>query len=87
MDETIVAAAIRAGRATVYDVVRPGRHHDVIAKMSLHGWRPPDMHDQGFLTSANRFVDRREAYRIAEAAGQIKSHSGPEGVLFSEDMW
>lgn len=43
---------------------------------------------QGFLTNTNRFVDRKEAYKIAKEANQIitgdKEH--PAG-LFSEDLY
>jgi hypothetical protein len=46
--------------------------------------------EQGFLTTDERFVDRKEAYRIAALAGQIVSHvPDPESgrKLFSEDLW
>jgi hypothetical protein len=39
---------------------------------------------QGFLTSDDRFVDRREAAKIALAAGQVKEELK---VLFSEDLY
>ena len=39
---------------------------------------------QGFLTSANRFVDRCEAAAIALAAGQIKHRVN---TLTSEDLY
>jgi hypothetical protein len=44
-------------------------------------------HEQGFLTSTNRFVDRKEAYKIAALAGQIKNidYSNPD--LYSEDLY
>lgn len=42
---------------------------------------------QGFLTSAGRFVDRKEAYRIAVEAGQIGEGAGYGGELFSEDLY
>ena len=41
-------------------------------------------HEEGFLTSHNRFVDRREASSIALLAGQVKSY---KKQLFSEDIW
>ena len=43
---------------------------------------------QGFLTTENRFVDRKEALRIAIQSGQVKegrTHSN--GILFSEDLY
>lgn len=39
---------------------------------------------QGFLTSDDRFVDRREAAKIAIDAGQVKKHIS---ILFSEDLY
>lgn len=47
---------------------------------------------QGFITSNNRYVDRREAYKIAKAQGQIKfgadaSDNGEDSVLISENLY
>lgn len=39
---------------------------------------------QGFITSDDRFVDRKEAVEIALAAGQI---SEPKKQLYSEDLY
>ncbi len=50
----------------------------------------PERKDQGFLTSHNRFVDRKEAFVIAKANNQIwhKLHDGvEEGQLTSEDLY
>jgi hypothetical protein len=48
---------------------RIGRHHAEI----LHMWRDQiDQDTDGFYTSYGRWVDRKEAARIALAAGQIK---------------
>src|SRR5579859_7742284 len=40
--------------------------------------------EQGFLTNANRFVDRKEAAKIAFAAGQIQKEIQ---TLYSEDLY
>ena len=84
--ETIDRAAIRY-RNVIYDVPRPGRHDKVIAKIRGHGFPPPILGKQGFITNTGRFVDRHEAMPIAKAAGQIKEKTGPDDMLFSEDMW
>ncbi len=42
---------------------------------------------QGFLTDKNRFVDRKEAAKIAIASGQIKECQYTEGTLYSEDLY
>jgi hypothetical protein len=86
MTETIDRAAIRH-RGDVFDVPRPGRHHNVIHKMNLCGLGAAHVHDQGFLTSSGRYVNRADALKIAEAAGQIVQKTGPPHLLFSEDMW
>jgi hypothetical protein len=45
-------------------------------------------HIQGFLTTHNRFVDRYEAFEIAEREGQILDMSQTRGKrLFSEDLY
>jgi hypothetical protein len=40
---------------------------------------------QGFLTNTDRFVDRKEALKIALASGQSTKTSG--SVLISEDIY
>ncbi len=50
----------------------------------------PERKDQGFLTSHNRFVDRREAFKIAKANNQIwhKMHDDADDIeLTSEDLY
>lgn len=96
MIERIEAVAIRLA-GTTWTVPRPGRHHDVFARIAIE--RPELSRiggEQGFLTSTGRFVDRAEARKIAEAAGQIiASRVDAQGVLykfdhyhlFSEDVW
>jgi hypothetical protein len=44
--------------------------------------------EQGFIDQFGVFMDRQEAYKVAEAAGQVKY--GPEhskGTLYSEDLY
>lgn len=94
--ETIERAALRTPAGVVYDLPKPGRHHDVIAAMSGLGVDAWDC-DQGFTTSTGRYVDRFEAMDIARTAGQlIPQHADEDGVtyarepsdrLFSEDVW
>jgi len=42
---------------------------------------------QGFLTSKGRFVDRKEAWKIAREADQIDEDGGHAKELFSEDLY
>lgn len=82
--EKIVAAACYYQGLT-YSLPAPGRHHDVLRLMPA-----PESHlcEQGFLTSAGRFLDRTMARSCAIDNKQIKDmnilHSRH---LFSEDLW
>jgi len=90
--ERIVRAAMRH-RGKVYDVPAPGRHHHVIrliCSMGEASTSAPVTDDGGFLTSAGRYVDREEAWTIAEAAGQLLERAPTDhrgGCLYSEDVW
>lgn len=90
MGERISYAAIMH-EGVCWTVGRPGRHCDVIHRIVTEcpridcvGGDSP----QGFWTSDNRFVDRREGLKVAEAAGQIIRRTGSGGdELYSEDVW
>lgn len=85
-DERIERAAIWH-RGICYSVPQPGRHHDVIRMMSeTHGLGVEAQRHQGFRTSCERFVDRKEGARIAIAAGQVPALRWPPD-LYSEDLW
>ena len=84
--ETIERAALRTPAGVVYDLPKPGRHHDVIAAMSGLGVGAWDC-DQGFTTSEGRYVDRFEAMDIARSAGQLIGEPDMPDRLFSEDVW
>ena len=90
MLETIECVAIKAPDGVVASQGKPARHHDVIRHMcDVMGYdRVTGAFTQGFITSENRFVDRKEAVDIAVAAGQTEHHEwGPRLLLFSEDLW
>lgn len=43
--------------------------------------------EQGFITTEGRYIDRGEAFLVAQAAGQlIHKHGGDEPCLYSEDL-
>lgn len=84
--ETVATAAIRVG-PVVYIVPRPGRHHDVLRAMPEDVAVNSHIDDQGFVTSAGRFVDRKEAAAIARAANQLIREPTPRDMLTSEDVW
>ncbi|TFD15514.1 hypothetical protein E3T26_06950 [Cryobacterium sp. TMT1-21] len=89
MSERIVAAAIQHS-----GVVFTGRRHGLIMQQMVDlGFI--DVEDrsqriysemQGFLTSENRWVNRKEGMQIAIDANQLDyKEQFPE--LFSEDLW
>ena len=62
------------------------RHADIFETMFQHKIQyNKKTHEQGFLTSNDRFVDRYEAVDIALAAGQISDNNIK--ILYSEDVW
>lgn len=88
MTETIEKAAVtHPAHGGVYGVDRPKRHADAIAWARSCGVDEVGGFRQGFLTSGGRFVDRKEALKLATAAGQMKNTPHPSGDLFSEDVW
>lgn len=67
--------------------------HDQISKLE-EGFAPehPSFWEQGFIDQYGKFMDRKEAYEVALAAGQINLHrpkSGNPGtpILYSEDLY
>lgn len=62
-------------------IIRGHRHNDCIRTARSKPYITDDdvkNSTQGFITSKNRFVDRKEAHLI---------HCGVEGTLFSEDIY
>lgn len=97
--EKIIRAALQdpADPEMYYHVPAPERHHHIFERTAMMfgipnrtmGWT------QGFIAEKHvegigmvyRFVDRHEACKIARAAGQIKTKTGGEDELYSEDVW
>ena len=87
----VVCAAIRANDG---DVLIGVRHYspDMYAQMHARSdgvkfcSRSGD--DQGFVDQRGEYMTRRQAWNVAEAAGQVRraGHDG-EGVLYSEDLY
>lgn len=86
---TIDTAAIELN-GVIHTVPRPGRHHTIIRILVLEkGFPPPIYGNQGFVLTDGRFVNRKEALKIALETKQTtleKCHSPGIG-LFSEDLW
>lgn len=95
MSEKIHQAAIlRDG--DIWTLPKPARHHNILWAMhDVDNNSTPDKRpkiiaargEQGFVTSAGRFVGREEAYAIAIQSGQIKFPASAPPKLYSEDVW
>lgn len=89
MREIVICAAVISKTGKIY---RGHRHSDALRTLAEHTGEVPDLwsQSQGFITSKNRYVDRKEAFNLQKLAG-IKSVA-PEGYdkrgeLFSEDLY
>ena len=81
--ETITQAAI-----LLEGKVWTGRRHcHIIAEIAASTNICPVRGIQGFVTSACRFVDRKEAAKLALASGQVNHLKFQPDELFSEDVW
>lgn len=95
MTQRIVCAALRAADG---DILLGIRHYskdmrDTIKKR-IDGKKFHHCHDenQGFVDQYGKYLTRREAYKVAEAAGQIinpKACGGvsPDKILYSEGIY
>ena len=90
MTEVIISVAVKMANGLILSLPAPARHHNVIHIMSdLDIYKTDEAnHEQGFLTSTGRFVDRKEAFEIAEREDQILDIENTRRAgLFSEDLW
>ena len=84
----IVACALNA-HGVIYSLPSPKRHHDIIRHLHETGV-PPEVvltAMQGFIDERNVFLDRREAFKVAQGAGQLLEPSLVGTALYSEDIW
>lgn len=87
----VVCAAIRAADGSLLLGIRhySSDMHEQIAERR-EGWkflhRTGD--DQGFVDQRGHYMTRRQAWNVAEAAGQVRRQGHDcEGVLYSEDLY
>ena len=90
--ERVAEAAVR-----VRDRVFAGMSHKVAVVLAAQAldlaplvvWNLLTPDDQGFTTTAGRFISRAEAWKLAKRAGQLRWDTSRQGVvpeLHSEDM-
>lgn len=84
-------------------IVTGRRHHNCYATLSAIGsalgmqeiakntFERIDRDSQGFITSSDRYVDRKEGLQIALANNQVyhsmHKHATPDDILISEDLY
>lgn len=83
--ERITHVAIEADDGTLFFLSPPHRHSDVLLEMQRAKYSAHKS-TQGFLTSHDRFVDRKEALDIARGAHQLIKPTELK-QLYSEDIW
>lgn len=71
------------------DVVLCGaRHHQIFMQLVALGFNPKEGYkeiEQGFVNTKGEFLNRKDAYKVALEAGQIKVKDSEE--LMSEDLY
>lgn len=88
MKEICICAAVKATDGTI---IKGHRHRDCRDSIVRRGKEPStDWYDEGFITSENRFVNRKEAYELMQNVGWKSVN--PQGYqlcgwLFSEDLY
>jgi len=88
----IVCSAIRQTYKTEVIIVVGRRHwdatmHATLDRLNAH-LSPPSFWDQGFIDQKGVFLNREEAWIVAEAAGQIIRRVGGDGIeLYSENLY
>ena len=77
MDDGLIVVGVRHFspdmRATLRRIYGDGYHRRV--------------KEQGFIDIRGAFLDRTEAWKRAEATGQIREHVSSPGALFSENLY
>ena len=81
----VCAAMFKEGR-----IIAGARHFDkimrrqMVASEGIAWWKSCQ---QGFIDQFGDFINREEAWNIAEDQGQIRMVSGTAGTLYSEDLY
>lgn len=88
-----------AGVANRYGgiIVMGTRHYSNLMQMALDAlggpevliaWAGEENYEQGFVDQYGTFLDRKEAWLLAESTGQIRYRDKlPDGTLYSEHLW
>lgn len=83
----IVCAAIKKGDR----IITGARHYDkimrqqIIASEGIDFWKVGT--EQGFIDQFGGFLNREEAWIVAENQNQIRKQVSTPGILYSENCW
>jgi hypothetical protein len=87
VNQRIVVCAANRQRFTGMIAIGP-RHYDETMRQNMTGGGWGDPAEQGFIDQWGEFMTREEAWKVAEAAGQIRYRCGGDGKkLFSENLY
>ena len=88
----VVCAACRSSKSGA--IVLGPRHMDAVMRVHVHLTPNHDFHDfdeQGFIDQWGIYMNRQEAWKVAEAANQILYRCGGDeakgGTLYSENLY
>jgi hypothetical protein len=87
--QLVVCAANRFPDGTV---ILGARHYDSLMREAIAArGLVPGEDEQGFIDQKGRFLTRREAWKVAQVAGQIRRRVGGDhldgGTLYSEGLY
>lgn len=87
----VVCAALRAEDGEVLIGIRhysSDMHAQIDARPDGYKFCHRSGDDQGFVDQRGEYLTRRQAWNVAEAAGQVRRQGfDGEGELFSEDLY
>lgn len=81
------------------EIILGARHWDMTMRAAYDVWKKANQvetkamlfSDQGFIDQYGKFLNRQEAWKVAEAAGQILYRCGGDdsdgGTLYSENLY
>ena len=86
MKEIVICAAVKTNTGKIF---RGHRHGDCFVAIFDRHLKSGDLaEDQGFITSKNRFVTRKEGLKLQLEAGITSNEpNGYVNELFSEDLY
>lgn len=82
----ILSAAIKDSDGVIWSLPEPNRHHNIFKlmyQMNISSYRSIE----GFVDDERNFLDRNQAWIVAEKCNQIVNDIGVYGKLLTEHLW